>query len=392
MSLADRPKVTEDLLNVTRFEWLGPLPDLFTFDNGEKVKDASDWERRRAEIYKSAIELQYGTMPPEPEFLEVEKLYAGGRENSYKIITGRRDCPVSFRLKLILPQEAAGPLKAKVPVIVDGDLCFGYVTRADWIEAAISEGVAWALFDRTELAHDVKNEPRESAGALYKCYPEYTFGALGAWAWGYSRVVDALEIIGRTDMNCIAFSGHSRGGKTAALAGALDKRAAIVNPNETCAGACACYRVHLEGRYDGAEPKRSERLSDLWRNFSFWIGPGMEAYTEREEELPFDCHFLKALVAPRTLFVSEAAGDLWGNPVGSYITTSAASDVWRLLGAEDELFWYYRPGTHAHNVEDVEMLVKLIKRRFSGSSLDTTRFFNTPFPREKYEKFVTHTF
>ena len=379
MSLADRPLVYRGMLKITDYKLLGELPDPFLSESGKRIRDPSEWDTRRSEIYRTAVELQYGTMPPEPEFLEVEKLYDGGRENSYLIRTGTRENPVSFRLKLILPPEACGLSPQKVPVIVDGDLCFGYVTRADWIETALESGVAWALFDRTELAHDVKNEKREEAGALYRTYPGYTFGALGAWAWGYSRVTDALEIIGKTDMNCVVFSGHSRGGKTAALAGALDTRAAIVNPNETCAGACSCYRVHIAGSYEGAEPKRSETLADLYRNFPFWIGPGMAEYTQRENELPFDCHFLKAMIAPRTLFVSEAAGDLWANPVGSYITTTAAREVYKFLGAEEELFWYFRPGKHAHNVEDVEMLLKLIERRVTGEFKAGSRFFNLPF-------------
>ena len=85
------------------------------------------------------------------------------------------------------------------------------------------------------------------------------------------------------------------------------------------------------------------------------------------------------MIAPRTLFVSEAAGDLWANPVGSYITTTAAREVYKFLGAEEELFWYFRPGKHAHNVEDVEMLLKLIERRVPGEFKAGSRFFNLPF-------------
>ena len=47
-------------------------------------------------------------------------------------------------------------------------------------------------------------------------------------------------------MSCVTFTGHSRGGKTAALAGVLDERAAIVNPNETCAGSCALEITEIE--------------------------------------------------------------------------------------------------------------------------------------------------
>lgn len=53
----------------------------------------------------------------------------------------------------------------------------------------------------------------------------------------------------------------------------------------------------------------------------------MKNYIGRENELPFDTHFLKALVAPRILFVSEAAGDIWANPIGSWMTTEAAKEV-----------------------------------------------------------------
>ena len=69
--------VYEGLLHVTGCQVLGKLPDLFTFDNGTPVVTPTDWEKRRAEMYKTAVELQYGIQPPKPEFLEVELLYRG---------------------------------------------------------------------------------------------------------------------------------------------------------------------------------------------------------------------------------------------------------------------------------------------------------------------------
>ena len=96
------------------------------------------------------------------------------------------------------------------------------------------------------------------------------------------------------------------------LAGVLDERAAIVCPNETNAGSCGCYRIHMSAINEKGKEKKSETLADLWRVFSFWLGEGMGEYTERENELPFDCHFLKAMVAPRTLFISEAVHETSG--------------------------------------------------------------------------------
>ena len=84
--------------------------------------------------------------------------------------------------------------------------------------------------------------------------------------------------------------------------------------------------------------ERSETLADLLSKFDFWMGEGMQKYAECEAELPFDSHFLKAMVAPRTLFVSEAVHDIWANPIGSWQTTLAAGEAFKLLGAEDQLY------------------------------------------------------
>ena len=221
-------------------------------------------------------------------------------------------------------------------------------------------------------------------GPLYNVYPrpEYTFGAFGAWAWGYSRVVDALERLKEEipllDLEWILFCGHSRGAKTAMLAGVLDERARIVNPNSTCAGGCGCYRIHMKGEYLEEPEKPSETLERLYARFPFWMGDGMADYTEREEDLPFDSHFLKALVAPRVLLDSEAAGDLWANPVGSWQTTMAAKEVWKFLGAEENLYWSFRPGFHKHLPRDVSNLVDLLFHLKDGAPL-TEDFFRLPF-------------
>lgn len=377
--------VNENTLKITEYELIGKLPDPFMFDNGERMTSKNQWEKRRAEIYKTAVELQYGTQPPAPEHFEVEALLDWSPVcKGYKIRAGTNERQVSFRMQVLLPEKREG----NVPVIVDGDMCWMYHMDREFLNAALDKGVGWVFFDRTELAHDINTEGR-GKGALYAVYPQYSFGALGAWAWGYSRCVDALQKLDLpVDLDFIAFSGHSRGGKTAALAGALDKRARIVNPNETCAGACGCYRVHMRGEEEpgGIAESRSETLDDLMRSFGFWMGEGMEEYRKCEEKLPFDTHFLKAMTAPRTLFISEAAGDIWGNPVGSYQTTVAAKEVYDYLGAGDRLFWYYRRGVHGHRIEDVEMLVNIIRHEKYGDPVDG-RMFRLPFkdPGKAYD-------
>lgn len=364
--------VFNNLLKITEYETKGQLPDPFLFSNGDRVKTSNDWLTRRDEIFQTAVELQFGTQPPIPEILEVEQLNLGKEHRSYKIHTGTRDRQLSFIIKVIMPRGQNRPM------IIDGDMCAGYHMNEEFISAALEKDIGWVLFDRTELAHDIKSEGRK--GALYDVYPEFTFGALGAWAWGYSRCIDALFKLNhcQIDCSCIALTGHSRGGKAAILAGAIDERATIVNPNEACLFGGGCYRIKMVGDYSGLKLWRSETLRDIWEETSFWVGPEMEQYIDNEEALPFDTHFLKALVAPRVLFVSEAAADVWANPVGSWMTTEAAKEVYKFLGVEEKLFWYFRSGTHYHKPEDIRKLVNIISHIHDGEKIEDG-FFELPF-------------
>jgi hypothetical protein len=267
----------------------------------------------------------------------------------------------------------------KFPVVVCGDGCWKYSNNKDYLDAMLDNGIGFVLFNRLELANDTRHQGR-GKGQLYNVYPDLDMGALMCWAWGFMRCVDALETFDFIDKSCIAFTGHSRGAKTAMLAGVLDERAHIVNPNETNCGACACYRIHMTQICEDGVERRSETLKDLGTNYDFWIGSGMQEYKEREADLPFDAHFLKAMVAPRTLLVGEAASDMWANPVGSWQTSMAATEVFKFLGAEDNLIWYFRKGYHAHHIVDIETLVAVILNRYKGTPLPD-HLYKTPFQK-----------
>lgn len=362
----------KNLIKIKSVTIKGNLPNPFIMNDGTPVTTAEDWEQRRQEMYKTAVELQYGTMPPAPEFLEVELLDDAALIHNYRITTGRLDHPVSFIMRVICPASTG-----KFPAIVDGDLCWRYAFDKEYLQTVTGNGIAFVLFNRLELVPD-RNVDR-SQGPLYRCYPEYTFSALGAWAWGYARCVDALEKLGYIDMDNIAFSGHSRGGKTALLAGVLDQRAAIVNTNESGAGGAGCYRVDTEAVDEAGNLCPSEKLADLLKNFPHWFNPDMAPYVGREEDLPFDEHFLKALVAPRILLETDAASDIWANPVGSWQTSMAAKEVFRFLGKEENIIHTFRPGFHEHQPRDLQTLVNVMKAKMAGEPLceDT---FRLPFP------------
>jgi hypothetical protein len=56
----------------------------------------------------------------------------------------------------------------------------------------------------------------------------------------------------------------------------------------------------------------------------------------------------------------------------------AAAEVYKLLGAEENLYWYFRSGYHCHKVEDVLQLVNVIRHVRYGEALND-KYFKTPF-------------
>ena len=391
--------VNENTVKVLNYKLSEKLPNPFIFNDGSFVKCKEDWQKRRREIYENAVELQYGTMPPKPEFLEVEPV-CYGTVQIFRIITGTKSNPVSFYMHIFKACKSG----SDAPVVISGDLCFERVYNKEWIGAITQNDINLVLFNRTELAPDLseyhlnilntketgeyklgkkvwdKMLEGDCGGQVKKAYPDCTCGALGIWAWGYSRVVDALEILGCVNTNLIAFTGHSRGGKTAALAGATDERAKIVNPNATCQGAYSSYRINADIEHEDGALESSERLSNIYRQFPAWMGPKMKQYIDNEQNVPFDSHEFKALIAPRVLFVSEAAHDGAANPVGSYQTTEAAGEVFKFLGVPQNLIWYFRKGSHNQTVGDMLQLANVVNHVRYGEELNN-KFFKLPFKK-----------
>jgi hypothetical protein len=105
----------------------------------------------------------------------------------------------------------------------------------------------------------------------------------------------------------------------------------------------------------------------------------MKEFVGREELLPFDQHSLKALVAPRALLSTEALGDLWANPTGTWLTHLAAREAYRFLDAEERIGIWYREGDHDHGQADWEAFLDFVDWHFQGK-LPSHRFDINPFP------------
>ncbi len=349
-------------------EPMAELPDPFRFENGTRVRTVAQWQRRRAEMRDSIVEIEYGGLPPTPAETRWEELHTstaqhlgGARFVSCRVMTGP-DRPFSFLMHLLVP-PGPGPF----PVVLTGDACWKYVTDTIAVEV-LSRGNILAQFNRVEIVPDVQSSERTSG--LYRVYPDAGYGALAAWAWGYHRCIDALVGMEFVDASRIAIVGHSRGGKTVLLAGATDERIALTCANNSGAGGAGCYR--LQG-------PTSETLEDLIRVFPYWFGPRLKAFVGRERELPFDQHFLKALIAPRALLTSEALGDLWANPTGTWQTHLAAREVYRFLDAEQRIGIWFREGEHDHGEIDWKAFLDFMDWQLRGRE-PAYRFDGNPYP------------
>ena len=190
------------------------------------------------------------------------------------------------------------------------------------------------------------------------------------WAWGISRAMDYLETDAQVDATQIAFSGHSRGGKTVLLAAAMDPRIALVFP--TCSGEM------------GASISRrdwGETVDDMAQLFAPPLRRKLhQIMPAAGTTLPVDAHMLLTLVAPRPVFVAGGTTDKWSDPKGQFLAAVGAGPVFRLLGKRDlgtdkmpvpdtpliagDLAFHEHTGGHVVTPEEWQLFLKFADRYF----------------------------
>jgi hypothetical protein len=311
------------------------LPDPLVFANGNAVKSAEDWSRRRGELIELFRENIYGRAPvgrPDGLKFEVCDMAADAMDGK----ATRKQVKISFHglngegaIKLILftPNNAAKPAPCFLLI------CNRSITNIDatrenksefWpAEDMIARGYAAAAFYNGDVAADKANSFSTGVHAIFlpveNRKPD-SWGTIAAWAWGASRCLDYLATDPAVDAKRVAVVGHSRGGKTALWAAAEDERFAMAVSNESGSTGAAIARN-----------KQGEQIANINKGFPFWFNDNYKKFNGRENDLPVDQHELLALIAPRLLYVASAIDDKWSDPNNEFLATVYASPVYELL-------------------------------------------------------------
>ena len=346
------------------------LPDVLTLKSGRKVTTRQLWARRRPEIVEDFEREVYGRIPrnvPAVKWTvaETDTGTIGGRRVVGGHLVGRVDdssyplASVEMAATLVLPAERKGP----VPVMIifrpgtlaqalgrpipppAGRPAFTFPppppgSDAPAIEQLIIDGWGFVFLDPASIqADNGAGLTKGIIGLVNKGQPRKPddWGALRAWGWGASRVLDYLEKDPAVNARQVGVDGVSRYGKAALVTMAFDQRFAAVLIGSSGAG--------------GAKPHRrnfGEAVENLTGSGEYhWMAGNFLKYGAAEAtfgsknagDIPVDAHQLLALCAPRLTFVSygvpERGDAKWLDQQGSFMATVAAQPVFRLLGAKD---------------------------------------------------------
>lgn len=348
------------------------LPDPLVFASGARVTDAAAWKQRREEVIriyeteifgripKDAPKVSWTTLPirgtfpsdtPDPVF--VSGRIGDGQDAPRMMLTIHLPPGAKGRVPVILALQFGGGEKVPDPPVADDILARG------WAYATLG------YLDIQPDKIDTFGQGVIGATPSSKTRGPDTWGAISAWAWGVSRAIDYLSNDPR--IGSIALHGHSRLGKTALWASALDPRIAVVY--SSCPGEMGAA---LSRRDFG------ETVDDMAQNFPYWFSDSFQKWAGRWNDMPIDAHMLIALSAPRPVFVTGGTQDQWADPRGEFLAEVAAGPVYRLLGARDlgvtslppvdtpliggDLGWYYHTGPHAATKEDWQAFLNFAQK------------------------------
>jgi hypothetical protein len=305
--------------------------DPFTMLNGSRITKKSEWACRRTEIKAQVEEYESGPKPP----VSKDQVTAQFADGELKVTVKNGDKSVSFSVDIKRPANAAtGPIPLLLGV---GGNFLGSKVFDD-------NGVAQATFDNNAVGDQ---NGKRGVGRFYDLYgADHPASSMIAWAWGVSRIIDALEKTpeANIDPKRVAVTGCSRNGKGALTVGAFDERIVLTIPQESGAGGSASWRVSQAASSAGQNVQTLSNAANEqpWFRASFGTSFG----GSKVSLLPFDHHLVMGLVAPRALLVIDNRID-WLGIDSTFTAGSIAHAIWEAFGQSDTM-GYWQLGGHDH--------------------------------------------
>ncbi|MCE5331382.1 MAG: acetylxylan esterase [Bacteroidales bacterium] len=319
------------------------LPDPLVMLNGEKVTNAEEWQKkRRPEIIDLFEKNVYGyTMEGRPKGMtwEIDSVDTAAMNGKAKVkmitlfFTGKKQWP-EMKIKVILPAYSKKPVPVFIVPFFDPEKMDQQMLQSlgdldkfsGNTEMLLENGYGLINFDPTSVEPDTPDGYTNSIRKIYakpgQDKPgDGEWGAIGAWAWAMSRVMDYIETDTEIESKKVCLTGYSRFGKAAMWAGAQDERFAIVFSGQSgCCGATLVRRQY------------GETVEKVNKAFPHWFCANFKKYSTRVNDLPVDWHMLDALIAPRPLYIETAQEEYWGDPRGSFLAGKYADPVYELYG------------------------------------------------------------
>ena len=228
----------------------------------------------------------------------------------------------------------------------------------------------------------VYSDSTARTGAYTTLYPfdgtkyEYDSGALMGWAWGVSRILDALEsgaYAGKIDPTRSVVTGFSRYGKGALIAGAFDDRISFVAPGDQGQSGSSSFRYTNEGQlFNYKVPAamdrvyaRNEKVTNVLSDSeAHWLNWKAEDFRYSTDKLPFDSNLIEAVCAPRPQVTCTGEEFDWLGSPGTCLTMKAAKEVYDFLGAGGNIAVRLHDGAHAIQNRDVGYYLAVMDQLF----------------------------
>jgi hypothetical protein len=319
--------------------------------DGTKVTTAAQWPIRRAEILEDLEREVYGRIPANvPKVTWEVTRTTEGNVGDVPIITktlvGHVDnsaftnITVNITANFTVPANTPGP----VPVLIS----FG-----GGAQQALSKGWGYGAINPGSIQADAGgNALRQGIiGLVNKGQPRKPddWGALRAWGWGFSKLIDYFEANPDSKVNpkFVGVEGVSRYGKAAIVTEAFDPR---VGPALVASSGEGGAKLHRHDFGEAVENLTGDEYYWMAGNFLKYGASDINGKSMNASDLPVDSHELVALCAPRPCFLSvgiEPGDPKWIDAAGTYRAGMLASKVYAVLGrtgyGSDIQDWVHAP-------------------------------------------------